>query len=846
MRKHFITLVLCMLFTFSVFAKDIPEIYIDKEGVMRWSDTKEEAAFYGVNYTLPFAHAYRAMTYLGIEHKRAIDRDVYHFARLGLNAYRIHIWDVEISDRQGSLISNSHLELLDYLIARLRERGIRIVITAQTNFGNGYPEHNQVTEGYSYQTEKCRVHADPQAVRAQERYLGSLVRHVNPYTQLAYKEDPYIIGFEINNEPCHLGTVSETKNYINKMLKALAKAGNKKPVFYNVSHNREVAEAYYDTDIQGTTYQWYPTGLVSGHTRRGNFLPYVDTYDIPFESIKGFHKKARLIYEFDPADLLYSYMYPAMARTFRKAGFQWITQFAYDPIDMAFANSEYQTHFLNLAYTPRKALSMKIAAEVVREVKRGEDFGCYPADTVFRHFRVSYGEDLSELNSKEKFYYSNQTTACPLAPDSLCSVAGYGNSPVVEYDGSGAYFIDKLEAGIWRLEIMPDVVQLSDPFAKPSLKKEVRRVLFNRRNLRLRLPDLGSTFYVKGIDKGNTFREEVGDGQIEGIQPGVYLLYRKGITLSDKWQAETCWQNIWLGEFVAPSKPRKEKEILLHQPVKVTEAGKDLLLQAVLIGGEQPDSILIYTNKVSFWNPVNPSVRMRPVGLYTYQAVIPAKDLTEGFFRYTMVVCRGNERRTYPADVAGSPLDWDYTEEKYWETQVAGAADPFFLFSVREGMNYLDLYMIPEKGWIKPARKENTPLEEPTISFRIEISENASAGYLRKYVREEVVSRMSYLQRCTQLCLHVKQGHERIRIGFITTDGYTYKTDCPVSPGEIVRLPLSALKQTATALLPHAYPVFLKKFFYPSVPIDFHPENIESFELSFEGGEIEIGSVWME
>ncbi len=28
-----------------------------------------------------------------------------------------------------------------------------------------------------------------------------------------------------------------------------------------------------------------------------------------------------MIYEFDPADIMYSYMYPAMVRTFRTAGF---------------------------------------------------------------------------------------------------------------------------------------------------------------------------------------------------------------------------------------------------------------------------------------------------------------------------------------------------------------------------------------------------------------------------------------------------------------------------------------------------------------------------------------------
>ena len=170
---------------------NVPTIYVDAGGVMRWSDTKKEASFFGVNYTLPFAHAYRAMGYLGVDHKTAIDRDVYHMARLGLNAYRIHIWDVEISDAEGNLLENEHLELLDYLIHKLQERGIRTVITAQTNFGNGYPEHNQPVGGFSSHYDKCAVHSDIEAIAAQEKYIAALVRHVNPYTGYTYKDDPY-------------------------------------------------------------------------------------------------------------------------------------------------------------------------------------------------------------------------------------------------------------------------------------------------------------------------------------------------------------------------------------------------------------------------------------------------------------------------------------------------------------------------------------------------------------------------------------------------------------------------------------------------------------------------------
>ena len=133
------------------------------------------------------------------------------------------------------------------------------------------------------------MHSHPEAIVAQETYLHGLVKHVNPYTGLAYKDDPSIVGFEINNEPCHSGTKEEVKVYINRMLKAINKTGNRKPVFYNVSHNGYVVEAYYETAIQRTTYQWYPIGLVSGQTQQGNFLPYIDRYDIPFSDRCLFH-----------------------------------------------------------------------------------------------------------------------------------------------------------------------------------------------------------------------------------------------------------------------------------------------------------------------------------------------------------------------------------------------------------------------------------------------------------------------------------------------------------------------------------------------------------------------------
>ena len=97
-----------------------------------------------------------------------------------------------------------------------------------------------------------------------------------------------------------------------------------------------------------------------------------------------------MVYEFDAGDVMQPIMYPAMARSYRTAGFQWATQFAYDPLYTAYGNTEYQTHYLNLIYTPAKAISLLIASEVFHQVPRGKSYGGYPADTLFGDFRFFY------------------------------------------------------------------------------------------------------------------------------------------------------------------------------------------------------------------------------------------------------------------------------------------------------------------------------------------------------------------------------------------------------------------------------------------------------------------------
>src|SRR2546421_54058 len=61
-------------------------VYVDKQGVLRWTKDNKETAFFGVNYTVPFAYGYRSHKALGVDLEKAIEGDVYHMSRLGLDA----------------------------------------------------------------------------------------------------------------------------------------------------------------------------------------------------------------------------------------------------------------------------------------------------------------------------------------------------------------------------------------------------------------------------------------------------------------------------------------------------------------------------------------------------------------------------------------------------------------------------------------------------------------------------------------------------------------------------------------------------------------------------------------
>jgi hypothetical protein len=233
-----------------------------------------------------------------------------------------------------------------------------------------------------------------------------------------------------------------------------------------------------------------------------------------------------MVYEFDAADVGGSYIYPAIVRSFRESGMQFAAMFSYDPTQIAWSNTEYPTHFMNLLYTPSKALSLMIAGRAFHQLPRNKSFGNYPGNNHFDDFRVSYEEDLSEMNGDTIFIYSNSTSTKPNNILLLRHIAGCGNSSVIRYDGTGTYFLDRLEQGIWRLEIYPDLLWLRDPFESTSMSQQVARLFWNQRKMEINLPELGSEYVIYSLSdfKGKRAQRLTSS---QALKPGKYIVTSK-------------------------------------------------------------------------------------------------------------------------------------------------------------------------------------------------------------------------------------------------------------------------------------------------------------------------------
>ena len=793
-------------------AQAFRQVFVDDAGVIRWRDTRDEVLLFGANYALPSSSDYRAAGYLTTDRKRLIDQDVAHFARMGWNGLRVAFWgDWQNADTLGNLIENDHLDLMDYLVARARERGIYILFNPIHTYHAGWPDAMGASfPGFAAHYPKNQLGTNPAAIAAQTNYLRQILAHVNPYTGTALRDEPSILFIEMINEPVHhpddpAGSV----RYIDALVDAVRDAGSDAITFHNVSQDFRIAHAIRRSDVQGATFGWYPTGLNSGREQRGNTLRTVEDYpELDNPALRGM---PRLVYEFDSADQQTGFMYPAMVRTFRAGGVQLAAMFAYDMLETASRNLGWQTHRLNLVYTPRKAMSAVIAAEAMRRLPRGGYYGGYyggyPVDTLFGPFRVSYRENLSEMAAEDAFLYAGSTTTRPPRPERLTRVAGYGSSPVVAYEGEGIYFLDRARPGVWRLELYPDAVDVDDPFRMQRADRIVTRAIYREHGMRINLPDLGPSFHVQAVAAGNPQATRADGGRFR-VLPGVYVLSAAGPV--DRASLPARIGPLGFDEFHAPRPDTLPPRVLPSAPPQ-TEAGRPAEFAARVVSDAPPDSVVLWIRRagVGWFRPFG----MRAVGAYDYRATVPADSLEAAPYEYVISVRQGDTTRTYPEGIARGPWDWDFSAGEVWRTSVVPPTAPLPLFAPGEDASRLAFSRIGDGYREGIFRVVTSPLTgEPALHLELPIGvegitpEDYTASLL---VMDRIAGRAETADGATGVRIRLRGVGPRqtLHVTLMEADGTSWSAAVEVDSTWTERtIPIEDFLMARGVKLPQGYP----------------------------------------
>ena len=789
-------------------------VSVDHAGVVRWQDSGEELALYGANYCIMSGSDYRMSGLVGHDRKAMIEEDMGQFARMGWRALRLCSWgDWENADAAGNLIANEHVELLDYVVAAARKRGIYILLTPIHTYDPAFADQvgkPSANAGFSKYFERQEMGTNPQSIAAQANYIGQLLNHINPYTGLALKDERAIPFIELINEPVHHpGDLPGSVSYINTLTAAVRATGSRQITFFNVSQDFAIAPAIQRSNVDGVSFGWYPTSLVAGHTLKGNFLQAVDAYP---EMLRAeLAQRPRIVYEFDQADLLSGYLYPAMARTFRSVGAQFATMFAYDMLRTAPYNLGWQTHYLNLVHTPRKAVSAVIAAEAMKRLPRLQSYGHYPDDMRFGDFRVDYDSDSSELNAADAFMNAGPTTSSARHPKSLRRIVGTGTSGLVAYEGTGAYFLDKVRDGVWRLEVYPDEILVRDPFEQPRPDKIVSRLLYRAWPMTIHLPDLGTQFFAAPItvpqSEGAVARRA--ENASFPVEPGVWLLTKS--KQIDRSTLPSQIDRVGFDEYHVNERIEYPDLIQSLAP-KEFLAGAPMDIRVRVANTVLPDKVRLWLRAAgarTFWDPIE----MSRLQGNDYHAVLKLRALDPGLYEFA-VSCRTADRvSTFPGAVSQEPNQWPFQTDTLWTFQVSPPGAALRLLNPRA--DYSQLSFVRPGEQYRAAFFQIVPGEtadESALSLTLPaLGHDTPDRYAAAlYIGDAIASRAAAAARADSLEVKLRAAggaHRSLEVTLIEKDGAAWSATVPAgSAWSTVSIPLSALQSSRSINIPSPYP----------------------------------------
>jgi len=542
----------------------------------------EEVSLWGVNFQPDLSWEYRSrFKPVGVPLeadvlKKKTDEGFDEIRKMNCRLIRCHLTPADFTDEKGNLVETIYLDLLDYMVAEAATRGIYVYLALINHMNNGYVENsflnNCKREDWIY---------DINTVKCIENYTRQLLDRTNPYTKICYKNDPNIAVWELINEPGYYSyekingspnynffkswlkdnNLDDTKNnyleyrknivlkYINGMYDLIRGTGAPQPVVWNCNWHKmflgheDVFEVIAKSKAEVVSFCNYPG---QNECKQPYYLNPEDFSNYDFSSFfkngyekkewygwvldPAFMKKAKVVYEFETFYNQSAYLYPVMADFYRSLGVQMAAMWTY--CLPGYAQYHSGSHFLSLTCTPRKTASFIVAGEIFNSTPLYSKYHPdSPVERITDNYAYSYKNNLSVFASGEKYFYSGDMLNWNvIEPESnIKEIAGYGNSSIINYDGSGIYFLKIADDRI-EITIEPDSKWIVEPWQQWKYKQIVTSLDYNSEHVfELKLNNwIAKNSRVFRIDGNKKKRIKLQGNRIKfNASPGNYIVTTK-------------------------------------------------------------------------------------------------------------------------------------------------------------------------------------------------------------------------------------------------------------------------------------------------------------------------------
>lgn len=491
--------------------------YVSMQNGKLYTPEGEELALWGVNLQPCLSWEYRdRLRERGIPEtaealKQVARRNLDDLVRLKVSVIRCHLTPADFTDADGNLVETPYLEVLDYMIAEAAERGIYVVLAFINHMGGGY-----VPESIFMNIDREEWIFNKEAVEKSKNYINQLLIRENRYAGgKTYARQKNMALWEIVNEPgvysynaikSHAAYYNDFKSwasqngrqdnaeayaayrerlvrdYIDGMYDVIRNAGARQPIIWSHNWHRyrngnlDVFKAalaskadgvsfcnYPGQDLVGQDYWTNPKNL-TGEDFSGWFNRYYDDENgYGWARLPEYSGKAKTVYEFETFFNQSAYLYPIQAQYFRALGVQSATMWTYTVREAAPWHSG--SHFLSLTCTPAKAASFIVAGEIFKTTPLGQAYDRQVNSQRNDNVIISRNDDLAIYSSTDKFYHSGDATNIypQNISDEVDNIVGVGSSPLVDYSGTGIYFIDDRGDELF-ITIEPNHKRLQEPW----------------------------------------------------------------------------------------------------------------------------------------------------------------------------------------------------------------------------------------------------------------------------------------------------------------------------------------------------------------------------------------------